>query len=81
MTTGDNEYVQVERRFTDDHWRATTYEGPGGHRVHVALPPRNHFADYGNGRVFLDHRSYSEEAEQSMLTRLVAEHGTTEVQL
>ena len=63
--------MQVERRFTDDGWRATVYEGPGGHRLFVALPPREHLADYGKGRVFLDHLSYDEEAERSMLNRMI----------
>ena len=58
------------RTYSDDGWRATWYEGPDGHRVCVALPPREHFANYGNGKVFLDHRSYDEDAEQSMLARL-----------
>ena len=68
------EYQQVARRFMDDGWRDTTYEGPDGHQVHVALPPRQHFLDYGNGRVFLDHLSYDEEGERSMLSSLVAGH-------
>ena len=65
-------YIQTERTYSDDGWRATWYEGPDGHRVSVAMPPRQHFADYGNGKVFLDHLSYDEEGEQSMLVSLIS---------
>lgn len=70
-----NTYKQVAREYTDgDRWRHTTYEGTDGHRVSVVLPPRKHMVDYGNGRVFLDHLSYDDDGEATMLASLVASH-------
>lgn len=63
-------YEQIDRKFTDDFWRSTTYKRGNGTTFQVALPPIEVRADYGNGRVFLDHRTYDERAEKEMAQRL-----------
>lgn len=63
-------YEQTDRIYTDDYWRSTTYRRKDGSGFKVALPPIRVEADYGNGKVFLDHYAYNERGEHEMALRL-----------
>ncbi len=68
-------YELKTRIYTEDFWRSTTYQRRDGSTFHVSLPPIEIRADYGNGKVFLDHRSYNERAEHEMALRLYERSG------
>lgn len=68
-------YEQIDRTYTEDHWRSTTYRRKDGSQFNVALPPIEVQANYGDGQVFLDHRTYNERAEHEGALRLAGTGG------
>lgn len=71
MEDHSGEYVQVDRNvYGIDRWRSTTYEGPDGHRVKVAIPRRTWVDRNGDPAKY----DYDEDTEASMLASLIAAH-------
>lgn len=66
-------YVQINRTYHGiDQWRNTTYRGPDGHEVQVAVPRRAWLDKFDPSCV--DHWDYDEKGEQRMLASLVERH-------
>lgn len=63
-------YELVDRTFTPDNWRDSTYRRGDGSIFRVATAPIEVHANYGDGRVFLDRITYDEAGEHEMALRV-----------